>query len=171
MSIPQRMRYITPPLVGGVPVGRQRDWIAVPMGAPTVWMATPSGLVDLDLIAVELAINGLRDGWTLTPDEAFYAATVGFAHGLTYSVIAKRLGVSGTTMLGWFPGGTPEAAQNPRQAPRRTRQSAECGTDAGYRRHYRLKEPTCAPCRAAKAASRRHYRKHGTYVGAPGATS
>ncbi|MBE4783956.1 hypothetical protein [Streptomyces caniscabiei] len=171
MSFPERMRYVLRSIEPGVPVGRQRDWIAVPMGAPTVWMATPSGLVDVDLIAVERAINGLRDGWTLTPDEAFYAATVGFAHGLTYSVIAKRLGVSGTTMLKWFPGGTPKAAQNPRQAPRRARQPVECGTDAGYRRHYRLKEPTCAPCRAAKAVSRQHYLKHGTYVMAPVATS
>lgn len=134
------------------------------MGAPTVWMATPDGLACLDLIAVERAINGLREGWTLTADEAFYAATVGFAHGLTYSVIAKRLGVSGTTMLTWFPGGTGEVAR----APRQPRQPAECGTEAGYRRHYRYKEPPCQPCRAAKAAAMRHYREHGTYVGAPG---
>ncbi|MBP5930154.1 hypothetical protein F3K39_18985 [Streptomyces sp. LBUM 1479] len=171
MRIPQSERYTTFSVVPGVPVGRQRDWIAVPMGAPTVWMATPTGLVDLDLIAVELAINGLRDDWTLTPDEAFYAATVGFAHGLQYSVIAKRLGVSGTTMLKWFPGGTAETAQNPRQAVRRTRQPVTCGTEAGYRRHYRLKEPTCAPCRAAKAVARQHYLKHGTYVMTPETTS
>ncbi|MFI0530272.1 hypothetical protein ACH3XX_09510 [Streptomyces scabiei] len=171
MSTAERMRYANLPVMPGVPVGRQRDWIAVPMGAPTVWMATPTGLVDLDLIAVELAINGLRDDWTLTPDEAFYAATVGFAHGLQYSVIAKRLGVSGTTMLKWFPGGTAETAQNPRQAVRRSRQPVTCGTEAGYRRHYRLKEPTCAPCRAAKAVARQHYLKHGTYVMTPEATS
>lgn len=32
---------------------------------------------------------------------------------------------------------------------------AVCGTPSGYQRHVRAKEPTCAPCRAAEAASRR----------------
>ncbi|MDT0567872.1 hypothetical protein RM704_10390 [Streptomyces sp. DSM 3412] len=163
MRLPERMRHVALPIYLGVPVGRQRDWIHVPMGAPTVWMATPDGLACLDLIAVERALNGLRGEWTLSADEAFYAATVGFAHGLTYSVICERLGVSGSTMLAWFPGGKAEAAQ----APRRSRQPAKCGTKAGYHRHYRHKEKPCEPCRAAKAVAHKYYREHGTYVGAP----
>lgn len=34
------------------------------------------------------------------------------------------------------------------------REVAECGTRSGYMRHLRLKEPTCAPCRAANAGRR-----------------
>ena len=31
-----------------------------------------------------------------------------------------------------------------------TRKVADCGTRAGYNRHLKLKEPTCAECRAAQ---------------------
>lgn len=176
MRLPERMRYVDLPVVPAVPVGRHRAWIRVPMAAPTVWMATSEGLVCLDLIAVERAINGLRKGWTLTADEAFYAATVGFAHGLTYSVIANRVGVSGSTMRSWFPDRAVPAAEHlgrPRgngeapRAPRKPRQPARCGTKSGYHAHYRRKEKPCDLCRAAKAVAHAHYRKHGTYVGAP----
>ena len=34
-----------------------------------------------------------------------------------------------------------------------------CGTLAGYRRHGRLKEPTCADCRAANSARKKEYYK------------
>ncbi|MDE1682053.1 hypothetical protein PWE32_06910 [Streptomyces neyagawaensis] len=176
MRIPQRMRYTTLPRVPAVPVGRQRDWIAVPMGAPTVWMATPDGLACLDLIAVERAVNGLRKGWTLTADEARYAATVLFERGLPYSVVANRVGVSGATMQDWFPEyavplseglARPRGNKREPRAPRQPRQPARCGTKAGYHAHYRRGEKPCDPCREAKAVAHRHYRKHGTYVGAP----
>ncbi|MFM9675816.1 hypothetical protein ACKI1N_10240 [Streptomyces brasiliscabiei] len=139
-------------------------------------MATSDGLVCLDLIAVERALNGLRMGWTLTADEAYYAASLGFEHGLTYSRIAELIGVSGSTMRSWFPNHAVPAAEHlarPRgdgaapPAPRKSRQPARCGTKAGYHRHYRHKEKPCEPCRAAKAVAHAHYRKHGTYVGAP----
>lgn len=88
----------------GVPVGRQRDWITVTdLAVPTIWMATPDGLVLLDLIAVELAANGRRKGWTLTRDEARYTALLLFDRGVHYSTVAHRIGVSGTTIKAWFP--------------------------------------------------------------------
>ena len=34
---------------------------------------------------------------------------------------------------------------------RRGREEAECGTDRGYKRHIRLGEPACTPCRTAHA--------------------
>lgn len=38
------------------------------------------------------------------------------------------------------------------------RQPAECGTNAGYFRHYRAKEKPCEPCRKAHSAdARRRY--------------
>jgi len=95
---------ITPRPVTGVPVGRQRGWITVTdLAVPTVWAATRDGLVLLDLIAVELAANGRRKGWTLTRDEAHYTATLLFDRDLPYSVIAHRIGVSGSTLKAWFP--------------------------------------------------------------------
>ena len=33
-----------------------------------------------------------------------------------------------------------------------TRKIAQCGTRAGYNRHLKLKEPTCAECKAAQSA-------------------
>lgn len=39
-------------------------------------------------------------------------------------------------------------------SPRPRKKVAECGTRSGYMRHLRLKEPTCAPCRAANAGRR-----------------
>lgn len=173
------MRRHQPAVVGGVLAGRDQAWIRVPMAFPTVWMATPDGLVCLDLIAVELAANGIRKGWTLTSEEARYAASVMFAHGLPYSTVAQRIGASGATMQSWFP--EQAVPSDPRMArtrstakPKRTpkpRPAIKCGTYPGYRRHIRRKEPTCAECRDAKNAADRHYTEHGTYIGASGATT
>ncbi|MFD5266718.1 hypothetical protein [Streptomyces sp. NPDC058335] len=161
-----------------MPVGRQRDWIPVTtLAVPTVWMATASGIVSLDLVAVELAVNGRRKGWTLTPYEAAYAADLLLQRGVDYSVIALRVGASGTTLRKWFPtDDTPlsdaltrirtrseaaeaGAATNPRRA--------KCGTYRGNQRHRKRGEPQCEPCLEARRAAERHYRQHGTYVGAP----
>jgi hypothetical protein len=133
-------------------------------------MATPDGLVVLDLVAVELAANGLRKGWTLTSDEARYTASLLFERGLSYSVIALRIGVSGSTLKAWFPDqAVPKAPEMARDGSRKRGSSpdARCGTHRGYRRHHRHGEAPCQPCKDANAAADRHYRKHGTYVGAP----
>ncbi|MEU7962400.1 hypothetical protein AB0D09_02855 [Streptomyces sp. NPDC049097] len=151
-----------------VPVGRQRGWIAVTTQAvPTVWMATAEGLVCLDLIAVELAANGLRKGWKLTPEEARYTASLLFERGVKYSVIATRIGQSGATLKAWFPEqAVPAEAYLAREGVPRTssKPPAKCGTRQGYHRHRRLKEEACRPCKDANTASDRHYRLHGTYV-------
>ena len=113
---------------------------------------------------------------TLTADEARYAATLLFERGLPYSVVANRIGVSGATMQDWFPEqavpsnerqARPRGTKREPRAPRQPRQPARCGTKAGYHAHYRRGEKPCDPCREAKTVAHRHYRKHGTYVGAP----
>ncbi|MFD7884043.1 hypothetical protein ACFV3N_16590 [Streptomyces bauhiniae] len=166
--------------VAGVPVGRHRDWIAITsLSVPTVWMATPDGIVCLDLVAVELAVNGRREGWTPSAHEAAYAASVLFARGVEYSVIAKRVGVSGATMRSWYPtDDTPlhEAlsrirvhvpGQSAVLAAPRPRKLPQCGTYQGYRFHRRHGEAGCEECCAARRARDRYRRVHGTIAGAP----
>ncbi|MEU6535562.1 hypothetical protein [Streptomyces sp. NPDC047000] len=145
---------------------------------PTVWLATAEGLVSLDLVAVELAVNGLRKGWTLTSHEAAYAAAYLFPRGVEYSVIANRVGVSGATLRRWFP--ADDTPLGEAMARIRTRQEAlkvavaktvrprvRCGTYQGARAHRRRKEPLDEACREALRVADRHYREHGTYIGAP----
>lgn len=158
--------------VSGVPVGRQRDWIPVTTFAvPTVWMATADGLVCIDLIAVELAANGLRKGWSLTRDEARYTASLLFDRDVPYSVIAHRIGVNGTTLKTWFPEQAVPANQrlsrDNSNKRRKTKGPVKCGTRRGYHRHRSRQEPPCQPCRAANTAADRYYRRNGTYIGAP----
>jgi len=156
--------------VGGVPVGRQRDWIPITaLAVPTVWMATADGLVCIDLIAVELAANGLRKG-SLTQDEARYTASLLFARDLPYSLIARRIGVSGTTLKSWFPEQAvpkEERLARPSSREKSAQLTAQCGTRRGYGRHHRRGETPCRPCKDANAVADRYYRRHGTYVGAP----
>ncbi|WP_435643390.1 hypothetical protein ACR9VJ_18255 [Streptomyces sp. H49] len=140
-------------------------------------MATAAGLVCLDLVAVELAANGLRKGWTLTSSEAAYTADLLFQRGVDYSVIAHRIGVSGATLRKWFP--TDDTPLGEALSRIRTRSEASratsgqrlepirCGTLPGYRRHQRRKEPQCEACRRARHAADRHFKEHGTYIGAP----
>ncbi|MEU1141827.1 hypothetical protein ABZ392_33965 [Streptomyces sp. NPDC005885] len=166
-------------VVRGVPVGRDRDWIPVTtLAVPTVWLATADGLVCLDLVAVELAANGLRDGWTLTSHEAAFTADLLLQRGIQPGVINRLIGVSGTTLRKWFPtDDTPlhealarirSRADAGKLSAERARQNpAPCGTYHGAQRHQKRNEPVCPSCREAKRAADQHYRKHGTYVGAP----
>ncbi|MFE4547571.1 hypothetical protein [Streptomyces sp. NPDC056785] len=156
-----------------MPVGRQREWIQVTtLAVPTIWMATADGLVCLDLIAVEFAINGQRKG-PLTRPETVYAADLLFQRGVTRTAIAKRLGLSGNTLRSWYPTDeTPLAHALAAVANLKPLTvSPLCGTQAGYRRHERLGEVRCQPCKSAQAAAKRHYVQHGTYLGAPGAVA
>ncbi|MCD7440288.1 hypothetical protein K4B79_18915 [Streptomyces lincolnensis] len=147
---------------------------------PTVWLATADGLMLLDLLAIELAVNGLRTGdWKLTGPETAFAADTLLQRGTDRALISRRLGIDYRTLRIWFPADdTPlcealsrvrtqaewrqEKAQRQSAAP-----PAQCGTYQGARRHSRRKEPLCPPCREAKNAGDRHYREHGTYKGAP----
>ncbi|MFM9602726.1 hypothetical protein [Streptomyces turgidiscabies] len=143
---------------------------------PTVWLATADGLVCLDLVAVELAVNGLRG--SLTPYEAVFAADFMFQRGLQRTTIANRLRQSGGTLRKWFPkDDTPlhealakvqtRADVQKLAAEKADQTRAQCGTYHGAQRHVKRDEPVCSPCREAKRAAERHYRRHGTYTGAP----
>lgn len=148
------------------------EWISVPrMTMPTVWMATRDGLVLLDLIAVELAMNGRRNGWKLTRDEKWFAARIMLDQKVAYSIISTRVGVSARTLEGWFPGEIEPAAEymargGPRGLPAPT-PDVRCGTRRGYRRHRKRGERQCQRCKEANSLADRHYRLHGTYIGAP----
>ncbi|WP_078878304.1 hypothetical protein [Streptomyces sp. NBRC 110035] len=138
--------------------------------APTVWMATSEGLVCLDLIAIERAANGGREGWTLTEDEAWYAASLLFERGVLYSVIARRLGINSAKIRAWFPDlAVPADECMSRTGTRKmpAGRTPVCGTRKGYGRHHRRGEAPCQPCKDANAVADRYYRKHGTYIGAP----
>ncbi|MFC8436540.1 hypothetical protein [Streptomyces sp. NPDC057253] len=160
--------------------GRRRDWIRVTtLAVPTVWLASAEGLVCLDLVAVELAVNGLRaESWKLTGPEIAFAADVLLQRGTDRSVISRHLGIDRRTLRTWFPADTTalcealtrvrtKAEWNQKMARRSGKAPAECGTYYGAQRHKRRKEPLCPPCQEAKNAGDRHYRKHGTYKGAP----
>ena len=172
------MRPANDTVVPGVHAGRSREWISVTtVAVPTVWLATADGLVLLDLLAIELAVIGLRtDGWRLTGPEAAYAAEVLLKRGTDRMRIARLIGTDYRTLRSWFPTDeTPLAEALPRIGNRSALQVAAqtaqpkspCGTYYGARRHSRRKEPVCGPCKWAKNAANRHYRQHGTYVGAP----
>ncbi|MFF6984242.1 hypothetical protein ACFZAV_42770 [Streptomyces sp. NPDC008343] len=123
--------------------------------APTVFVATPKGLAIIDTVAVDRAINGAPAA--LTSDEARMAAHLALTHGLARDVVAARVGVCERTLDRWFPTEKP-------------RTPVVCGTRQGYDRHKRRKEDACGRCKAAYALAYRHYRTHGTYVGAPALT-
>ncbi|MGW3847139.1 hypothetical protein [Streptomyces fagopyri] len=156
--------------VPGVPVGRHRGWVRVTSFAvPTIWMATAEGLVCLDLIAVERAVNGRRVG-KLTEDEAKYAATLLFARGVPYSRIGNLIGVSGAKLRDWFPEqAVPLNPRFVRTGPRQSRRTdpPPCGSRKGYSWHRRHGETPCPLCREANSLADRYYRRHGTYMGAP----
>ena len=44
-----------------------------------------------------------------------------------------------------------ERKENNKAVRESQRKVAECGTRAGYNRHLKLKEPTCADCKAAQS--------------------
>lgn len=135
--------------------------------APTVWVSFPDGSVDVvDTVAIEQAVRGHRSGWTLTPAEIQYAAPFMF-NLVPYSVICTRLGISAKRLKVLFPqvGPVRESAARPGE---RTKKPAPCGTPRGYRAHHRRGETPCDRCKGANAVADRHYRTHGTTLGAPG---
>ena len=175
------MRITNDTVVPGRLAGRARDWIRVTTAtAPTAWLATADGLVLLDLLAIELAVNGLRtDGWRLTGPETAYAADVLLQRGMDRMRIARLIGIDRRTLRSWFPThDTPLAEALTRvltqaewsqvRAQRRDRKPpAQCGTYQAAQRHRSRREPLDEACRWARNAGDRHYREHGTYIGAP----
>ncbi|MFD4263795.1 hypothetical protein ACFWR9_40890 [Streptomyces sp. NPDC058534] len=146
------------------PAGRIR--IPQAPATPTFWLATSDGLVDIDAIAVERAMNGERKDWTLTEGEARYAAQIMFDQQVSYSVIAARLGRSTETLRRWFPGKV--VPGSPALSRAGDRAEIRCGTPQGYQAHHRRKETPCTLCKGANAAADRYYRLHGTRRGFPG---
>ncbi|MBK3631607.1 hypothetical protein JHN52_01250 [Streptomyces sp. MBT97] len=154
--------------MSGVRIGRQRHWIRVTsISVPTVWMATAEGLVCLDLVAVELAANGLRKGWTLTPDEARYTARLLLDREVPYSIISQRVGANTETLRSWFPGEIAPASEQLARPQARPQCGTRRGTRRGYRWHRARLEPPCPDCLEGNRVADRHYKEHGTYVGAP----
>ncbi|MEV0695394.1 hypothetical protein [Streptomyces sp. NPDC050388] len=146
----------------------EEDRICIPrQAATTVWLATSEGLAVIDMVAVERAAKGQRQGWTLTDDEARYTAQLLLDHQVPYSVVSARVGRSTATLRKWFPGQVaPSAPSLARPRPRGLTVPV-CGTRKGYDAHRRRGEAACPACRAANSAADRYYRTHGTYVGAP----
>ncbi|WP_031232924.1 hypothetical protein [Streptomyces niveus] len=149
------MSATKPPLAVSIPAR-----ISLPSSAwPTVWLATADGLVLIDTIAVERAMNGDRQGWSLSEDEARYAAQIMFEHGVPYSVVASRTGKSVAVIRRWFPG---QAVPSVSTARPRNCKPIKCGTTRGYYAHHRRKETPCTECKAANASADRRYRLTGS---------
>ena len=51
-----------------------------------------------------------------------------------------------------------------RRRPSEIRKVAVCGTRAGYNKHLRLGEPTCAECRQAHTTSVKNFKKANTHA-------
>lgn len=114
---------------------------------------------DLDLIAVEKALNG--EPVSLTPAEKIHAARLLDDRGLATKNIAQRIGCDSSTVNGWRDNGWkpgPHPKTRPRAAPR---PEPVCGDPRMYRRHVKNGE-SCAVCRAANAAADRRYRLTGS---------
>ncbi|MEU8764961.1 hypothetical protein [Streptomyces sp. NPDC048659] len=134
------------------------EHIRVPrMAATTVFMAGPEGLAVIDLIAVERAMTGHRDGARLTQDEARYAASLLLEAGIGYTLVAALVGVDARKLKTLFPDETKTTRSEP----------VVCGTTRGYRAHKSRGDAICRRCRAANAAADLHYKKTGSSVGAP----
>lgn len=111
---------------------------------------------DLDLIAVEHALNG--EPAPLTGPEKIYAARLLDQRGLSADAIGHLIGsapatVRGWKRNGWKPGGPRKLAT--------VRTEPVCGERRMYRQHLKNGE-RCDVCRAANAAADRRYRLTGT---------
>jgi hypothetical protein len=117
--------------------------------------------LDLDLIAIERAING--EPVQLTALEKIHAARLLDSRGYSAGHIAGRLGsdhstITGWKANGWKPGNHPKSriSTKPRREP------PVCGEPRMYRKHIRDGETPCRPCREANAAADRRYRLTGS---------
>lgn len=95
---------------------------------------------DVDLVAVERAVNGETPAY-MTTDEKRAAAGVLVGNDFKVKAISDRLGVRPELLADWFPQLAPQKLGEPR-----------CGTVRGYRLHHRNGEKACTPCRTANSA-------------------
>jgi len=110
---------------------------------------------DLDLIAIEYALNG--EPVALTTAERMHAARLLAERGVEVGAIAYRLGTSSATVRGWEANGWKRG----RAPNREKRPDPVCGEPRMYRRHLKNGE-SCEVCRGANAAADRRYRLTGS---------
>lgn len=116
---------------------------------------------DLDLIAIEYALNG--EPVRLTTDERIYAARLLDQLGLEPPAIAIRVGTSSTVVRGWKANGWKRPPSGRKPKPKlQQRPEPVCGEPRMYRRHLANGETPCDACRAANAAADRRYRLTGS---------
>lgn len=115
---------------------------------------------DLDLIAIEYAING--EPVTLTIPEKIHAARLLDDRGYTATAIAARIRSDRTTVTGWKNNGWKSG--KPPAKPKR--QPPVCGEPRMYRAHLARGEAPCDDCRAANAEADRRYRLTGSRTAA-----
>ncbi|MFJ9037916.1 hypothetical protein ACIRF8_15150 [Streptomyces sp. NPDC102406] len=114
---------------------------------------------DLDLIAIEYALNG--EPVTLTPAEKIHAARILDARGYDLTAIGGRVSSDRATVAGWKDHGwKPGRPPTPRVYSLPT--EPKCGEVRMYRRHLKNGEKPCDACRAANAAADRRYRLTGS---------
>jgi hypothetical protein len=114
---------------------------------------------DLDLIAIEKALNG--EPVKLTIPEKIHAARILDARGHDFTAIGKCIKSDRSTIAGWKAAGwqpAPPVYQRPAPRP-----PARCGEARMYRQHLKRGEH-CDVCRAANAAADRRYRTTGSQV-------
>lgn len=117
---------------------------------------------DLDLIAIEHALNG--EPVRLTAAERLYAARILDGRGIDASTIASRVGVTTDTLRRWKDNGWKRTGSSKPSRPKRP--EPQCGEPRMYRRHLKRGE-NCDVCRAANAAADRRYRLTGSRVAGP----
>ncbi|MEV5942708.1 hypothetical protein [Streptomyces sp. NPDC051994] len=114
---------------------------------------------DLDLIAVEHALNG--EPAQLTGPEKIYAARLLDQRGLSADAISQLTGSAPATVRGWKANGWKPGGREKLRAAART--EPVCGERRMYRRHLAAGE-RCDVCRAANATADRRYRLTGSQV-------
>ena len=137
-------------MIGTLPSGRRRERIYVST------TETVDEEQDVDLIAIERAING--DRVRLTTEERIYAARFLDGRGMDAPAIAYLIGTTGPIVRSWKANGWKRGAH---VLPQDSRPEPVCGEPRMYRRHLQRGE-RCDVCRAANAAADRRYRLSGS---------
>lgn len=113
---------------------------------------------DLDLIAIEYALNG--EPAHLTIPEKIHAARILDGRGYDLTAIGQRIGSDRSTIAGWKANDW-KPGKHPKAGVQAKRPEPVCGEARMYRRHLKAGE-TCDICRAANAAADRRYRATGS---------
>jgi hypothetical protein len=118
---------------------------------------------DLDLIAIEYALNG--EPVRLTLAEKIHTARILDGRGFSLKATGERIGSDASTIQGWKDNGWKPGGKHPKTRTRAPRPEPVCGEPRMYRRHLKAGE-TCDVCRAANAAADRRYRLTGSRAAA-----